>query len=129
MPQHVCNGAVLMCSFGLAPGELTVLPINRVTTSSQPAATIMDYEPLVNIGTFTMCASPANPEVAAATAAAMGVLMPQPCIPVTVAPWTPGVPTVLLGGLPALDNTCQCMCLWGGLIEVTEPGQFTEQIP
>jgi hypothetical protein len=129
MPQHVCNGAVLMCSFGLAPSELTVLPVDRVMTSSQPAATIMDYQPMANIAPFGMCISPANPEVAAATAAALGVLMPQPCIPVTLAPWVPGAPTVLLGGKPALDNTCQLMCLWGGVIGVTVPGQFREQIP
>jgi len=129
MPQHVCNGAVLMCSFGLAPSELTVLPIDRVMTSSQPAATIMDHEPLVNIEPFGMCISLANPMVAAATAAALGVLTPQPCIPMTLAPWVPGAPTVLLGGKPALDNTCQVMCLWGGVITVSVPGQFTEQIP
>jgi len=35
----------------------------------------------------------------------------------------------LLGGKPALDNTCQLMCMWGGVIQVTVPGQFTEQIP
>ena len=34
MPQHVCNGAMLMCSFGVAPGQLTVLPVERVMTSS-----------------------------------------------------------------------------------------------
>jgi len=81
MPQHVCNGAVLTCSFGLAPGQLTVLPVERVLTSNQPAATIMDHQPLLNIGTFGMCTSPANPTVASATAAALGVLTPMPCIP------------------------------------------------
>ena len=129
MPQHVCNGAVLTCTFGLMPSELTVLPIDRVMTSSQPAATIMDYEPMVNIASFGMCISLANPEVAAATTAALGVLTPMPCIPVTLAPWVPGVPTVLVGNKPALDNTCQLMCMWGGVIEVSVPGQFTELIP
>ena len=129
MPQHVCNGAVLMCSFGVAPSTLTVLPVDRVMTSSQPAATIMDNEPMVNIEPFGMCISLANPTVAAATTAAFGVLTPMPCIPVTVAPWAPGAPTVLLGGKPALDNTCQLMCMWGGVIQVTVPGQFREQIP
>src|SRR5580692_2001808 len=108
MPQHVCNGAVLMCSFGMAPGQLTVLPIDRVNTSSQPAATVLDYQPLVNIGSFTLCISPTNPEVAAATAAAMGVLTPQPCIPVVTAPWSPGSPCVKIQTLTALsdDSTC-----------------------
>ena len=26
MPQYVCNGVVLMCSFGLAPSQLTCSP-------------------------------------------------------------------------------------------------------
>lgn len=129
MPQHVCNGATLRCSFGLAPGQLTVLPINRVMTSSQPAATIMDYKPMVNIAPFGACISIANPAVAAATAAAWGVLTPQPCIPVTVSPWVPGAATVLLGNQPSLDNTCTLNCMWGGVIQVAVPGQFTELIP
>lgn len=129
MPQHVCNGATLRCSFGLAPGQLTVLPINRVMTSSQPAATIMDYKPMVNIAPFGACISIANPAVAAATAAAWGVLTPQPCIPVTVSPWVPGAATVLLGNQPSLDNTCTLNCMWGGVIQVAVPGKFTELIP
>ena len=129
MPQHVCNGALLQCSFGAAPGNLTVLPVNRVMTSSQPAATIMDYQPMVNIASFGMCMSIANPMVVAATSAALGVFTPQPCIPMTVSPWVPGAPTVLLGNQPSLDNTCTLNCLWAGIIQVTVPGQFTEIIP
>jgi hypothetical protein len=129
MPQHVCNGAMLRCSFGVAPGQLTVLPVNRVNTSSQPAATIMDHVPMANIAPFGACFSIANPTVAAATSAALGVLTPQPCIPVTVSPWVPGAPTVLLGKQPALDNTCTLNCMWAGVITVAMPGQFTELIP
>lgn len=129
MPMHVCNGAMLMCSFGVAPSVLTVLPVNRTLTSSMPAANIMDHIPMVNIMPFGMCITPSNPAVAAATAAAMGVLTPMPCIPVTAAPWIVGSPTVLLGNMPALNNTSTLMCTWGGVITVTVPGQFTEQIP
>jgi hypothetical protein len=74
MPQQVCNGAMLQCTMGVAPSILTVLPINRVNTTEQPDANIMDHIPLVNIMPFGMCVSPANPSVAAATAAALGVL-------------------------------------------------------
>lgn len=124
MGQQVCACAMLACSFGLAPGSLLVLPANGVLTGV-PDATIMDHIPIVNIAPFGMCTSLANPLVAAATAAALGVLVPMPCIPLTSAPWVPGSPTVLLGNLPALTNTSKLMCMAGGVIEISAPGQTT----
>jgi hypothetical protein len=129
MPMHVCSGATLQCTFGIAPSTLVVLPVNRMMTGSMPAANIMDNKPMVNIMPFGMCTSLANPTVGAATAAALGVLTPMPCIPVTPAPWAPGAPTVLLGNMPALDDTSKLMCTWAGVISVVYPGQVTEQIP
>jgi hypothetical protein len=79
---------------------------------------------MLNVLPFGMCSSPANPTVAAATAAALGVLTPMPCVPFTAAPWIPGVPTVLIGNMPAVDNNCKLMCSWGGVIQVVSPGQF-----
>ena len=122
-------GAMLMCSFGVAPSSLVVLPTNKTMTSYVPAANIMDHVPMVNILPFGMCSSIANPTVAAATTAALGVLTPMPCIPVTPAPWIPGSPTVMVGNMPALNNNCKLMCTWAGVIQVTVPGQFTEMIP
>ena len=104
-----------------------VLPQDQVFCSNLPAATILDNKPMVNVLPFGMCSNPANPMVAAATAAALGVLTPMPCIPVTTAPWAPGNPTVLLGGKPALQSDCKLMCSYGGVISVTTPGQFTVQ--
>lgn len=118
----VCGGALLSCSFGVAPSVMNVLPAARVM-SSMALAGIMDHIPMVNILPFGMCSSMANPMVAAATAAALGVLTPMPCIPVTTAPWAPGTPAVLIGNKPALDNTCKLMCNWGGVIQVVNPGQ------
>jgi hypothetical protein len=89
----------------------------------------MDHIPLVNVLPFGTCTSPANPMVAAATAAALGVLTPMPCIPMTTAPWLPGSPTVLLGKIPALNASSKCMCNWAGVISITSPGQVTELIP
>ena len=129
MPNHVCMGAMLQCSFGVAPSSMVVLPLNRMMTSYVPAANIMDNKPMVNIMPFGMCMSPSNPTVAAATAAALGVLTPMPCIPATTAPWAPGAPTVMLANMPALDNTSTLMCMWGGVITVNFAGQVTEQIP
>ena len=128
MAIQVCMGAMLQCSFGVAPSSLVVLPSNRTLTTT-PAATIMDHAPLVNILPFGMCSSPANPVVAAATAAALGVLTPMPCVPATAAPWIVGAPTVLIGNMPALDNNSKLMCNWGGVIQIVNPGQTTVMIP
>jgi hypothetical protein len=130
MAFQVCMGATLQCSFGVAPSALMVLPQNRVLTGPvPPAANIIDNKPLVNILPFGMCSSLANPTVASATAAALGVLTPMPCIPVTPAPWAPGSPTVLIGNMPALNHTSKSLCMWAGVIQVVQPGQMTVQIP
>jgi len=128
MALLVTMGATIQCSFGVAPSSLIVLPANKVLTSV-PAANIMDSKPFVNIPPFGMCTSIANPAVAAATAAALGVLTPMPCTPVTPAPWVPGCPTVLVGEMPALDNNSKCMCTFGGVISVVNPGNFQVQTP
>ena len=129
MSMHVCHGAATQCSFGLAPSSLAVLPANRMTTNHMPAANIMDHQPLLNIISFGMCASPANPAVAAATAAALGVLTPMPCLPNTPAPWAPGSPTVSLAGIPVLNDTSKLLCLYGGIIQILMPGQTNHTIP
>jgi hypothetical protein len=129
MALQVCNGALLQCSMGVAPSSLVVTPEKMVNTSSQPAANIMDHVPMKNIMPFGMCTSPANPQVAAATAAAAGVLTPMPCIPNTPAPWVPGAPTVILKNFPALNNTSKLTCIWAGMISVQFAGQTTHQIP
>lgn len=112
MAQKVCLSAQLQCSFGMAPSVLAVV-VPEVLTETKPAANITDNVPMVNILPFGMCQSLANPTVAAATAAALGVLTPMPCVPVIPAPWAPGSPTVLLRGMPALNNTSKCMCTCG----------------
>ena len=129
MGMQVCMGAMMQCSFGVAPSSLVVLPANRVLAGAVPAANIMDHVPILNIPPFGMCQSMANPMVAAATAAALGVLTPMPCIPVTSAPWIVGAPTVMIGNMPALNDSSKLMCNWGGMIQITSPGQFTDQIP
>jgi hypothetical protein len=129
MSVQVVSGAMIRCSFGVAPSVLTVLPVGRVLAGNMPAANIMDSKPFLNIAPFGMCLTLANPQVAAATSAAMGVLTPQPCIPVTTAPWSPGSATVMVGGMPALNNTSICMCTWGGAISIVSPGQVQTTVP
>ena len=113
----------MTCTMGMAPSSLVVLPVNRVMAGA-PAANIADNVPFLNVLPFGMCSSMANPAVAAATAAALGVLTPMPCTPVPAAPWAPGVPTVLIGNMPALDANCKLTCSFGGVISLLAPGQF-----
>lgn len=123
MAIPVCAGASLMCSFGAAPSSLAVLPAGHVL-AGPPVANIMDHVPMMNVMPFGVCSSLANPQVAAATAAALGVLTPMPCIPNTIAPWLPTAPPkVMAVKLPVLQNTDKLMCLWGGVIQVISPGQ------
>jgi len=125
MPVLVVDGAVLTCSFGLGPSPLVVIPTSAVPVQAEGrlVARIDAIVPTINIQSFGMCSSLANPVVAAATAAAQGVLTPQPCIPATAAPWTPGSQKMTVGGVPALTNDSQCTCLFGGVITVGYPGQ------
>ncbi len=127
-PQ-TCMTAQLQCSFGAAPSSLVVLPKNRVMMEKKVAANIMDHVPMMNIMPFGMCSSPANPVVAAATAAKLGVMSPMPCIPATPAPWMPGAPKVLLGKMPTLNQTSKLMCIWGGIIQIVNPGTTKEMVP
>ena len=102
MANAVCMGAMLKCSFGVAPSSLVVLPLNRVM-SPQPVANIMDSKPFMNIMPFGMCQSLANPIV--------------------------GAPTVLLGNMPILNNSAKLMCMWAGVIEILPPGVPTVMTP
>ena len=124
----VCGGAMLTCIFGAAPSALTVLPQNKVVTT-QPIANIMDNKPMINIMPFGMCSCPSNPTVAAATSAALGVLTSMPCIPAITVPWAPGFPSLLIANYPALNNTSKLMCSYGGVIQISNAGQFNIQVP
>jgi hypothetical protein len=123
MAQQVVNGAQMQCIFCTMPSALVATPENRTNAGRPPAATIMDNVPMRNVMPFGMCTTLSNPQVAAATAAAQGVLTPQPCIPVTTAPWKLGSATVMVGGRPALDSNCRLTCQWGGVISVVSAGQ------
>ncbi len=122
MSNLVIHGAQIRCTQGSSPASLSVLPVCGTCGLEKPAATVMDFAPMVNVAPFGMCRSPANPQVAAATAAAMGTLTPQPCVPVTVAPWSPGSSAVTISGLSALTDDSTCNCAWAGTVSVSDPG-------
>ena len=123
MSELVAMGASAMCSMGTAPAPVKVTSQGTVLAEGKPAATIQDCQGMANIGPFGMCTSLVNPQVAAATAAALGVLTPQPCIPVPAGTWIPTKPKVLIGGKPCLASDCKMMCAYAGNISITIPGQ------
>lgn len=124
----VVSGALLQCSFGTGPGTLNVLPQNKVLFENKPVANIMDNKPFVNIAPFILCLSLTNPITAAQTAAALGVLTPGTCTPVTVAPWAPGAPKTLVANFPALTDSSICNCAYGGVIKVVLPMALKEMV-
>jgi hypothetical protein len=106
---------------------MNVLPAGRVMIEGRPAARITDNVPGVNITPFGLCRSPANPSVAAATAAALGVLIPMPCWPVPAGPWISPVIRTSAGGIPLLAAGGTCICAFGGVITVQMPGAVRTQ--
>lgn len=130
MSYLVCGGAMCQCSYGAAPTALTVLPANRVL-NAMPAATVMDFAPIINLATFGMCSCTANPAVIAATAAAMGVQTPAPCVPAPTPgqTWSPGCDSVSIGPFAALDDASTLSCMWGGSISVKSAGQTSIEVP
>jgi len=129
MPFQVVNNAQLTCSFGTLPSSLVVAPPTQVEAGFQQKATIQHYIPNTNIMPFGMCMSLLNPQVASATSLAMGALTPQPCVPATTSPWTPGALTVQTAYQQALDSQSMCNCMWAGVITIIDPGQQTTEIP
>ncbi len=121
MPKLVCTGATLQCSMGTTPATFAASGIQ--TSAGSPVGVVTDVT-AANVPPFGMCVSLANPQVASATAAADGVLTPQPCLPVLVSPWAPGSARVTISEVSALDDASQCTCAWAGAVTVSSAGQI-----
>ncbi len=110
------EGAMVMCNQGSFPTPLVVIP-NSTMVMGMPAAVITNSEPFLSIEPFGICQTLTE---------AAGI--PVPCVPVTTV-WTPGSPTVLITGIPMLEQTSQLMCAVGGEIEILFPMNMTVMIP
>ena len=119
MPNLVCTGATLQCSFGTTPAAFAA---SGAQVSAGSAAGVVTDVAAANVPPFGMCTSLSNPQVATATTAAEGTLTPQPCQPV-LSPWSPGSAQVTIGEVGALDDSSQCSCTWGGVVTVSDAGQ------
>jgi Domain of unknown function (DUF4280) len=124
MPNLVCTGASLQCSFGTTPAMFAAS--GTQTSAGSPAGVVTDVA-AANVPPFGMCMSLSNPQVATATTAANGTLTPQPCQPV-LSPWSPGSVRVTIGEVGALDDSSQCNCTWSGVVTVSAAGQSAASI-
>ncbi len=122
MGLMVVAGAQIACTFGQV-GNLNVTSNLKRLCGGKPIATVKDAQAMANITPCGMCSSMANPQVAAATAAALGVLTPQPCIPNPTGMWIGGQMKEMIEGSPILTQDAKCMCSWGGSISIVNPGQ------
>lgn len=122
MAVSVVSGATCLCTFGTAPGTLNATSQAMVTVAGMPAATIQDVAPMSNISPCGLCTTLSNPATAAATAAALGVLTPQPCVPAPVGVWLGGQ-APLIGGIPGLASDMKLTCAFGGSLSIVYPGQ------
>ena len=119
----VVSGATVQCTMGTTTGQLKASQ-SGVTLGGAPAVLISDCVPLVNVGACGMCTSLLNPTVASATAAALGVLTPMPCVPSPLGMWTcPGTP--MLAGQPGVSSDATLTCAYGGTLRIITPGQGT----
>ena len=87
MPNLVCTGAKLQCSFGTTPASFTA---SAAKVSAGATAGVVSDTGTASVSAFGQCTSLSNPQVNAATQAASGTLTPQPCQPVIAGEWSPG---------------------------------------
>jgi len=97
----------LQCTQGSNPCPLTVTNHKNVTIADQPAATIMDHAPGVNLKTFGACKVTGGP-----------------CAPATPAPWIKGSGNqIQVGDQLVLLPTDTLACTVPGVITIVDPVQ------
>lgn len=123
MALIVVRGAILRCTLGMTLSQLCAVTSQTVSMiEGRQIATVQDCRSMINIAPFGMCFSLANPSVASATAAALGVLTPMPCIPSTATPWI-CPKSMMTNHIPTLTSEGKLLCAHGGQITVAFPGQ------
>ena len=105
MLRIVVSTATLRCRHGSAPAPLFCTGFQQVEVSFQAAASIEDHIPGINIFPFGTCS-----------------ITKQPCVPITVDPWT-SESGLSLFGASALHEEAKLRCTIGGVIFIEEPGQ------
>lgn len=122
MDKHIiCEGDVFTCTEGMLSCKMNVTSQHEVTIQGKKIATKNDAA-INNLSGFGKCRTMQNPLVAAATAAANGVLQPQKCIPVFINGWN-NTKNAEINGISILNVNSVIKCVYGGRITVREIGQ------
>ena len=119
MKTVVVSGALLSCDQGVSPCPLVVAPDSEVDAATLTMATVDHHQPS-HVAGFGMCRTQQNPAVAAATAAAQGVLTPAPCVPMLSSPWSDGAQSCELDGVALLASDAELKCAYGGAITIDD---------
>jgi hypothetical protein len=126
MPAVLTIGSMITCNQSMVPVPIPLLGVpTSAMADGMPVATIDMIVPFLNIETFGVCVSEANPEVVAAKlVGAPGV----PCVPIIDLPWDPPSPNIIIDGMPAALASSKCLCVWLGEIsvEVDEALSFSD---
>lgn len=118
MQKLVTNGDLCTCSNGNVPCPLLVIdPLRKMKSGGKSVALATDTS-IANISTFGMCNNINNPAVAAATAAAQGVLTPAPCVPVAAGNWCGTVNKTTINGISVVGEKSTLNCTYGGCIKI-----------
>ena len=107
MSLAIINGDLTVCTQGSQPCPLSVTNHRKVMIDDQPAATIMDHAPGVNLATYGTCK-----------------ISGGPCTPATAAPWAAGsAKNVKANDHRLLMVTDKLTCSVGGMISLSGPKQ------
>ena len=117
MNKLVISGDLCSCSNGSTLCPLIVAdPLRKMKLNGKSVAVATDIS-VYNISTFGMCNNINNPAVAAATAAAQGVLTPAPCVPAVVGSWNNTAKKTQINGVGAVREDSTLNCTYGGYIK------------
>lgn len=117
--KPVVQGAMCTCTNGMTPVTLGMPPnpppsTTTVMIENKLVFCVMDFTiPQPGFGTCKANPTPSGP---------------GPCVP-AITGWVPNTSTVLIGGKPAVNNSCKMMCSLGGSISITNPGATKTMIP
>jgi hypothetical protein len=123
MSDIIVEGAQCECMFGQSKCQLLVTSNMTNKVKGKKIATILDFAPGINLSSFGTCKSPANPAYVASQSVGGP---PPPCIPVTVAPWSPGASKTTLRKIPVLIKDSCASCAFAAVpqsISIVKPNQ------